>query len=302
MFEKSVAAQKQGTRFVHYTHAEAAMNILRSEEVWMRKSSCMNDFTEVQHGLDCLVNAYRGDIGDRFKATLEGLFPGISSEIEELFNGWIPHLQSKTYFTCVSEHIDSEDNFGRLSMWRAYGGTTGVALVLNNAPFLNESNALKAYTSPVACLSDVAFEQEFAKIADGVEANSEFLRGHDRELVATYVFNSFRFAALCAKHPVFQEEKEWRVIYCPPLDKSDRLVRDIKIIGGVPQPIYKIPLKNIPEEGLVGLEVHELIDRIIIGPTDYPFAIFEAFVDLLAEAGVDKAANRVIISGVPLRE
>jgi hypothetical protein len=34
----------EGRRFVHYTNAEAALSILRSKEVWMRKSSCMNDF------------------------------------------------------------------------------------------------------------------------------------------------------------------------------------------------------------------------------------------------------------------
>ena len=49
--------RKEGTRFVHYTNAQAAMNILRTQEVWMRESSCMNDFMEVQHGYECVLEA-----------------------------------------------------------------------------------------------------------------------------------------------------------------------------------------------------------------------------------------------------
>ncbi len=45
------AVMRQGTRFVHYTSAKSAMKILKTREVWMRKTSCMNDFMEVEHGL-----------------------------------------------------------------------------------------------------------------------------------------------------------------------------------------------------------------------------------------------------------
>jgi len=69
----------------------------------------------------------------------------------------------------------------------------------------------------------------------------------------------------------------------------------------MPQPIYKIPLRNIPEEGFVGAEIPELIDRIIIGPTQYPSAAREAFEYLLEQAGVHDSADRVIVSDLPLR-
>lgn len=45
----------------------------------------------------------------------------------------------------------------------------------------------------------------------------------------------------------------------------------------------------------------QLIDRIIIGPTQYPVAIYKAFVGLLAEAGVKAPEGKVFISHVPLR-
>jgi hypothetical protein len=68
-------------------------------------------------------------------------------------------------------------------------------------------------------------------------------------------------------------------------------VKEICTIGGIPQPVYKIPLRNIPEEDFVGVEIPELLDRIIIGPTEYPDAIQEAFTDLLSTCGVENPSN-----------
>lgn len=299
--ERQAAARSNGTRFVHYTRADAAMNILRTKEVWMRKTSCMDDFMEVEHGRECLLAAYDAEEGKKFRAALDRVFQGICAEIEGLFNGWMPHFQTDTYLTCVSEHDDAEDTFGRLSMWRSYRDTTGVALVMKNGPFLSPSDALKAYTSPVAYLTDKGLKGELEKIAHALETDLEFLRAQDRQTIVGHVFGAFKYAVLCTKHPGFREEREWRVIYSPTLEKSDRIVKDIQVIGGTPQPIYKIPLRNVPQEGLVGAEIPELIDRIIIGPTQYPSATREAFAHLLSEAGVDDPASRVFVSDIPLR-
>jgi hypothetical protein len=109
------------------------------------------------------------------------------------------------------------------------------------------------------------------------------------------------FAAICTKHPGFKEETEWRVIHCPWWWASARLQRDIVIIQGAPQPIYKIPLKDIPEENLRGIEIPAFLERLIIGPTEDPLATWEAFRDLLAKCGVANAHEKVVISNIPLR-
>ena len=291
----------KNTRFVHYTSASAAMKIIETKTFWMRKTSCMNDYMEVDHGLHCLGAAYDGEAGKILIATLNDIFDGIANEIEELFRGWAPVLQTDTYIACFSEHRDTEDMHGRLSMWRAYSESTGVALVVNNTPFLSESAPLKIYTSPVAYLDDANFQIEFQRIVDKIEENKDFLRLLGWEAVRFHVFNAFKFAALCTKHPGFNEEKEWRVIYTPRMEQSEHLEKDIEVIRGTPQPVYKIPLKNIPEESLVGIEIPEILDRIIIGPTEYPVAIREAFETLLADSGVEYPKSRVCVSGLPLR-
>jgi hypothetical protein len=299
--QRQTKVRSKGTRFVHYTNAEAAMNILRTKEIWMRESSCMNDFMEVEHGLSCVVKAY-GAGEKAFARSLDTLFPGISDEIEKLFDGWAPHLRTNTYFACLSEHDDTEDMFGRLSMWRAYSDATGVAIVVNNRPFLAENTALKAYASPVGYLGDTEFAKEFDNIRNLVDAEGDFLRSIDRRAIVNMVFHMLKYAALCTKHPGFAEEREWRVIYCPSLEKSDHLIRHIQAVRGVPQVIYKIPLKDIPQENLLGVELPEIIDRIIIGPTQYPLAMRKAFVSLLADADVSDADQKVFVSDIPIRK
>jgi hypothetical protein len=73
------------------------------------------------------------------------------------------------------------------------------------------------------------------------------------------------------------------------------------IIQGTPQPIYKVPLEDIPEENLRGIEIPAFLERLIIGPTRDPLAVWEAFRDVLVECGVTNPDQKVIVSDVPLR-
>jgi hypothetical protein len=98
-----------------------------------------------------------------------------------------------------------------------------------------------------------------------------------------------------------RHRQEWRVIYSPTVEQSPYLTKEIRVVKGVPQPIYKIPLKDIPEIGLTAAAIPTLLNRVIIGPTQYPLALHEAFVDLLTEAGVQDPAAKVCVSDIPLR-
>lgn len=300
--ERIAKVRDTKTRFVHYTSAEVAMQILSNREVWMRNATTMNDYMEVTHGFECLRKAYDGDDGQQLKQTMDALFPGLWGELETRFNAWLPVLRNDTYLTCISEHCDTEDRHGRLSMWRAYGGTTGVALVMNSAVFVTESTALKAYTSPVSYLDSDTFANEFRRVSNTLKSEENLVRSLGKETVLNLLFQAFRFAVLCTKHPGFHEEREWRVIYSPTMEKSDHIQEFTQAVRGVPQKIHKIPLHNIPEEGFFGAEIPELLERIIIGPTEYPMAIYQAFHKLLQDAGVADPESRIFTSDIPLRE
>jgi hypothetical protein len=288
-------------RFVHYTTAATAMKIIQEREFWMRNTTTMNDYSEINHGWECLLAVYNEEPGKRFKAAIDSIFPGITTEIEGVFNAWIPGIKRDTYLACFSEHDDGEDQFGRLSMWRAYGGTSGVALVLNNTAFVSYSNALSIYTSAVAYLDKESFSRQFSDVADAIERNRLFVASMDRSLVYNIIWNMFRFGVVSTKHPGFTEEREWRAIYTPSIDRSTRVISSIECVNGVPQTVQKIPLKNVPEEGLFGLDLPELLNRIIIGPTEYSQVLKQAFVQLLNEAEVPDAPNKVVESYIPLR-
>ena len=294
-------SKENNTRFVHYTTAEAAMNILKTQSVWMRNISCMNDYMEVRQGLRCLSEAYSGQAGEQIGVALNGIFAYLDVKTKDLFNRWAPNFESATYIACLSEHLDAEDAHGRLSMWRAYSESTGVALVLNNSPFLADVAPLHIWSSPVAYFDVKQVEQELRRVAERIDENADFLRAQNQDIVLGAMFNTLKLAALCIKHPGFVEEREWRVIYMPAIENSSYMKESIEPVGGAPQLIYKIPLKNLPDVGLSGIEVPELLNRIIIGPTKYPAAMHNAFTMLLSEVGVEDPAGRVHISDIPLR-
>jgi Protein of unknown function (DUF2971) len=299
--EQHLRVRETGTRFVHYTNAGAAMCILRGRNIWMRASSCMNDVSEVRYGLERLWKTYReSKAGEQFRSVLNEIFPGSIEEIEKRFNGWTPEFFTNTFLTCFSEHRDEEDYHGRLSMWRAYGKAAGIALVIKNSVLLEPAEGLGAYSSPVAYFNDRQFEERFAQVAENISRETDFLRTKEREEIINRIFHMLRFAALSTKHPGFEEEKEWRVLYTPSLEKSRWIAHEVIAVNGIPQSVYKLPLENITEVGLVA-RIPDLLDRVIIGPTEFPIALGRAFEQLLFEAGVKDADKRIAISSIPLR-
>jgi hypothetical protein len=187
-------------------------------------------------------------------------------------------------------------------MWRAYGGPTGVAAVLNPDVFLSVSSALEAFTSPVAYLSQEAFAAEFERVVSNIDANRDWLISEGREDLLNRVFTAFRFAVLCTKHPGFAEEREWRIVYAPSFGKSEKIKETVELIRGVPQIVYSIPFHDYPDEDLLGAELPQLINRIIIGPTQFPEQLREATVKLLEAANVPDAQSKVVCSTIPLRQ
>jgi hypothetical protein len=41
-----------GGRFVYYTTADTATSILKHRQIWMRSTTTMNDYMEVEHGFE----------------------------------------------------------------------------------------------------------------------------------------------------------------------------------------------------------------------------------------------------------
>lgn len=292
----------ENRKFSHYTTAESALNILQSRQVWMRNAAIMNDFSEIEYGLALLNGAYGSEDGAALKALLDSVHTGFCDELNTLFNGWLSHFRTETYVISLSEHLPHENETGRLSMWRAYGGSTGVALVLNATPFLTSNNNLKAYSSLVEYLDEDGFRLRFREILDQMIEKCSIWTSLDRKFLMSYIFTVFRFAVICTKHPGFHEEREWRVVYAPTLEPSATIMRSLGSIKGVPQAFYKLPLRHSPDDGLIGADIPSLLERLIVGPSQYPLTTAKAFVAVLADLGVENASDRVCVSNIPLRQ
>lgn len=307
-FHPLAAAQQEAMRgsnrsFVHYCSADSALSIIRNRTVWMRKSSLMNDFMEFEYGLSCLNSSLSSLDGSRFNDIINTPYPGLTDEVYESFNHWIPDMQENTYITCIAEHDPSEDVLGRLSMWRAYGGRRGVALVLNPRVFLTPSNALNAWTSPVAYLTQESFHEKFLELINSIEKDIERVAHAGRDFVRSMLYSCLRGAVLCTKHPGFFEEREWRVVYSPASTPSDIIQPEVVNFKGVPQVIQKIPLKDMPDRGFFGADTSSLLRKIIIGPVEHyeALAMKEALLQELSSAGDTNSESKIVISDIPLR-
>jgi hypothetical protein len=296
-------------RLIHYTTAEAALNIIKTKRFWMRNTNCMSDFSEVQHGHD-ILNSFFSDPTKRtsFTEALDDCIPGVASEAITAFDDSWSDIRLNSYIACLSEHQDSEDSNGRLSMWRAFGGTTSRVGIVLSVPYPSLSSLLNIIFSSVAYLSKSAAHKDLEEVIGNVRANCDFLRMLGHDALVRSVFLTFLFRVVCLKHEGFHEEREWRAIYAPKLapyaptlGPSQLMESSIEVVSGVPQVVYKAPLDASVSDQIADLDFTQIFDRLIIGPTSYPWPIYNAFVDELTKAGVANSAGRVLVSGIPIR-
>jgi hypothetical protein len=290
-------------RFVHYTSAENALSIINTKRLWMRNATCMSDYREVHHGFDILAKFFSDKPRlDGFTTALDQCAPGAAMEAINLFNGWWNNIRDDTYIASISEHKATEDLHGRLSMWRAFGNTSArIALVFRIPYASGGAVALNLMFSPVAYLTETEIHNVIGEVIKNVETDADFLRGVDRQVVVSYVFQMLLAGVTCLKHEGFGEELEWRAIYSPRRSPSALVEQSAVVIGGVPQMICKIPLDCSVSPALAELDLAAMFDRLIIGPSPYPLAMYEAFKGALTAAGVADAGKKIFASGIPIR-
>jgi hypothetical protein len=281
------------------------LKIIKSKRMWMRNTNCMADYREVQHGFE-ILNKFFSDKPktDAFVAALDACVPGAARESIDLFNRLWNDIRLNTFITSVSEHDDAEDLHGRLSMWRAFGMSTARVAVVFKVPKVSAGAlALLFIFSPVAYLTEEQAHAVIAEVIANVGTSRDFLKSIDRQVVVQTVFTMLLAGVTCLKHEGFREEREWRAIYCPRVypSPSPLMESGIEVVAGVPQLVYKLPLDVNASPALADLDFSRMFHRLIIGPSPYPWPMFEAFREALIAAGVADAQNRLWISGIPIR-
>jgi hypothetical protein len=268
----------------------------------------MSDYSEVQLGFNLLNEVLFANDKEGLNAlnkALAGCAEGAVEEAIQFFNKWWTDIRLGTYITSISEHDESEDQHGRLSMWRAFGGIdVRIALVFKFPFSLLDGKVFNLVVSPVAYLKKDQVKEQFLEVVKNIQDNRDFLKSVGRERTVNCVYNMLVAGVSCLKHEGFREEREWRLIYAPNRWPSPLIERSTETIKGIPQIVYKIPFDaNVPgaPEALRQLDLARLFDHLIIGPALYPFSMIEAFGNVLQNAGVSEHGKRIIQSGIPIR-
>lgn len=292
-------------RFVHYTSAESALKIINQKRLWMRNAACMTDYREVQHGFTILLNFFRNkEKAKAFHDAVNLIAPNAAQEAITQFDNWwkAGTIQFNTFIASVSEHKTEEDFQGRLSMWRAFGATTARVGLVFSVPLRSKgAEAMRLIFSPVAYFKNNETEQMISKAIENITANKDFLKAFRHDEIKNWIFYMLLLGVTCVKHEGFHEEKEWRVVYCPQLYPTELIKSSTEIVGGVPQIVFKLPLDKSVAPVLDDLDISKLFDRLIIGPSPYPMAMFDAFNAALADAGVPESGKKIFISNIPIR-
>ncbi|MBX5015977.1 DUF2971 domain-containing protein [Rhizobium lentis] len=292
-------------KLIHYCSADTALKIIKNREIWLRNVRVMNDYMEVNHGFNLIRKSLQPPVDtgiesgmNEVKKALDVIHPGIAEETFSRFQTWSPYIQFETYVTCLSEHLDDENEDGRLSMWRNYSsGQAGVGIVINTSMFARTDDALGVYSSPVTYLSDQALEHSLMQVAKQIRAQAALLSTVPRETLIGHYFLLLRTISHGSKHPGFKEEREWRIFHTYGMDELKILKVTSESLGGVPQRILKLPLDGTIE----GLSVDQLVDKILIGPSQYQHVIGMALADELDRAGKRDAYQSIQYSPIPLR-
>lgn len=306
---RSTGFYLNGKKLVHYTTAANAVNILRSEEMWLRNVRAMNDLQEVHHGFGLLEAALAPPADSTLEKGLVALnhaideiFPGLSQEATSLFNSYGYNLRHQTFVACLSEHDPIEDEFGRLSMWRSYtANQVGVAIVINPQPFQQLVSKFGVTASPVQYLKQGPLKERVLSVAANVRGAGDYLRCVQREEARAWYFYLLRSIATCSKHPGFKEEQEWRIMHTRGIDETFPLKEAVETLGSLPQVVMKLPLKDYPENGVFGLTLPSLIEKVIVGPCQYPWVVCDALLLEMQKVNIPSPQSKIVVSEIPLR-
>jgi hypothetical protein len=251
-----------------------------------------------------LQDYFRTPAKDDLQRSINSVFPDAFEEAVQAFDKWWFDTRFGTFIASLSEHDAKEDHNGRLSMWRAFGtGTSGpkVAIVLRPPAFSNGLNALHPWFSPVSYVSSGTAAEILSEVRDNVVDQVEYLRDRGRQAVVDQVFSMLLGAVTCVKHDGFEEEREWRAVYAPQRNASPLMERQLATVAGVPQVIWQLPLDGSVSPDLADIDLATIFDRLILGPSQFPAALTEAFRIRLEEAGVADASLRIFASLIPIR-
>lgn len=290
----------------HYTAMSTLEAIFKNEEIWLSNPLFMNDIEELRFGLLEAAHAFRlhtgireacGGKGERYEA----LLTAFEQKVELLSND----DAFDTYLTCFSWH-DPKDYDGRLSMWRGYGGNGGGAAVVFDTSRLPASDE-----SPLilARVHYATREDRLRWIGAKLDQFAALLRNTAVPIGMFYIpihllLERFKLFSLFTKHHGFEEEREWRLVYARDRDRERKFspmfgyhIRNERV-----EPKLKLKPGLISKiSGQPSVQLHDLVDRIILGPSASSPMATASVKRMLSLLGKPMLADKIFASSTPYR-
>jgi hypothetical protein len=295
----------QHPHLAHYTSISTAEAIFRYKQLWFSNPLFMNDHQEMMWGIEHSIRLIPQNETLRLAFDDDLLWEKFIVKYYQRRDFFHNAEVFDAYVACFSQ-IAAEDNNGLLSMWRAYASNgRGVAIVL-------DAGKLKHVPGSPVRLVKVQYLSDNDRLAWLVKLIEKFssivplfkLAGDEIYSQAAHaLFLRILMAAICSKHPGFEEEAEWRAIYLKPFDPASVLGKHYSYSLGDRgcEPKLKLPIDPIDNLGQGGIPLTDVIDRIILGPSSGNHINREAFQRMLRTVGYGVLASRVVSSSTPFR-
>lgn len=252
----------------HYTSPRAALNILRSKQIWFTNISNMNDISEMVGGCRIAYQTLMQQADALFVA-----FPDFAKQVLEDFDRRFIASYKDSYAFCLTGH-DASQAAGRLEMWRGYGADgVGVCLVLKRAPIIQDRmldfpiNWIPMICEPPNTLAS-RVTQYLQRVSTVLAENQGLLREHRQEIV-NITAHTLLLMGVAHKHIQFSYEREIRLIHMKAFQvpTPGRMLYDAEVIRGTLQPLLKVNLADYSDLGVPGTQLEDLLERILIGPS-----------------------------------
>jgi hypothetical protein len=288
----------------HYTSVSTLEQILRYDQVWMSNPLFMNDVDEIRWGMLAGQRIFtEGEKVVEAACGSDRRYQALKRHVLFCFERFVEEHAFDVYALCFSLHDAEVNRDGLLSMWRGYANNgEGAALIIDTEqiPFRPGSPLI---------LSKVTYattDQREAWLRGKVEQLARLV--HDLsddhlDLAAHVLFERIKLFSLFTKHKGFDEEREWRLVYLPDLDKAGKFkpMLDYHLGPRGLEPKLKLHLPTLGTilENNVTLEA--LTRTLLLGPALSSELARRTFIRMLDRVQKPSLRDKVAGSSIPFR-
>jgi hypothetical protein len=206
----------------HYTTAVGLGGIVSSDRLWATSARFLNDSQEISYGIDRAVRALAMyDLTGRQPAT-QRFVRGLADPAKNVLRGFLD-ISLDAFVTCFCSDGDL------LSQWRAYAGAeTAGGYALGFCP----PGPLPAWPQAAPdghalTLRRVSYDpaEQDASLDDLITRMVDLLDVDPADIPRQNAFarnlvDGLVEAVTSSKHPAFEEEREWRIVYVRSTDQN----------------------------------------------------------------------------------